>query len=287
MTLHEKWMEKLVDHYEYCDQHYPDSVWCTMMYGSQNYGLGTEESDVDTKSMLIPSLRDVVLGKPQVSLDLQLPDQSLSNVKDFRLMFKNYLKGNINFVETLYTEYYLVHPAYTDFFDELRAHRDLIAHSQPLKLLHMACGMAHQKFVAMEKRFESKIPLIEKYGYDPKQLHHLERLRIFIFTFKHTMNFQQALDSGKMHADYLLPLKLEPMPLEEARKLAAQSIAMIDEMVDRAAAQLPEAFCRKEAEEFLDDLTVRMFASAMAVQAMNRKDFRKEWYAFAKKIFVV
>lgn len=282
-----KWNEALVEHYQNADEHYPDRVWCTMMYGSQNYGLATEDSDVDTKSMIIPTLRDVILGKEMVSRDLVLPDGSLDNVKDYRAMFKNYLKGNINFVETLYTDFYLVHPAYMDFFDELRKYRDLIANCQPTKLVHMAGGMARQKFVAMEKPFESKKEVLARYGYDPKQLHHLVRLRIFIYTFKHTMNFKTALDSGKMHSSELLPLKCEPLPLSEARVLANDSMKHIEDMMDRADAQLPDRHLYDEAVQFMDDLAVRMFTTALAVEAMNGKDFRKEWLAFAKKIFVI
>lgn len=287
MTLYESWMGKLEQHYEHCEAQYPGRVWATMLYGSQNYGLANEASDVDSKTMILPTLREVVLGAEQVSRESTLPDGSITTIKDFRGMFKNYLKGNINFVETLYTEYYLVNPAYGDFMDELREHRDLIANSQPIKLLHMAAGMARQKFTAMEKPFESKLPLIEKYGYDPKQLHHLDRLRLFIRTYKYTLDFEAALNSARTYHDDLMQLKTDPLPLEEARKMRDETMAHINQMVERANHQLPAEQNRKEAEDYLDDLVVRMFSTALAVQSINHPDFRKNFYTFAKKIFVI
>jgi hypothetical protein len=37
-------------------------------------------------------------------------------------------------------------------------------------------GIALEKFHAMEHPYPSKIDIIAKYGYDPKQLHHLLRV---------------------------------------------------------------------------------------------------------------
>ena len=116
--------EHLKLHYDECVAHYgKDKVWATMLYGSQNYGLDTPDSDIDTKTLLIPSPRDVILGTKMVSTDLQISDGGLSNVKDYRAMFQNYLKGNINFVETLFTEYARVNLPLGMWFIELRRER--------------------------------------------------------------------------------------------------------------------------------------------------------------------
>lgn len=233
--------------------------WVTMLYGSQNYGLSTPDSDVDTKTMIIPRFSDVVLGRQMVSTDLQMEDGSLSNVKDFRAMFHNYLKGNINFVETLYTDYYTVNYKYEKYFKRLRQERDIIANAQPRKLVHMAAGMARQKYVALEKPFESKKEILAKFGYDPKQLHHLLRLKNFIQNYMGYRDFYSAMvsDSGNQ---FLLDVKAGMLSLNDARSMAREAMAAIEARCDHANDVLPETTWKfGEAQLFLEDLTLEMF----------------------------
>lgn len=247
-------------HYHECENKYGEgNVWVTMLYGSQNYGLDTPDSDVDTKTMLLPSVRGVVLGKPMVSTDLAMPDGALSNTKDFRAMFQNYLKGNINFVETLYTTWFTCNEKYYSFYQRLRNHRDLVANSQPRRLAHMSAGMANQKYVAFEKPFESKKEVLAKYGYDPKQLHHLARLRWFLHTYNAHMDFEFALTPPRDKFDWLYSLKVDPLPYDKAKDLKETLMAAINDEVAYADSFLPEENRRQEAQDFMDDLTVSLF----------------------------
>lgn len=247
-------------HYRECEKKYGEgNVWVTMLYGSQNYGLDTPNSDVDTKTMLLPPVRDVVLGKQMVSTDLVMPDGSLSNTKDFRAMFKNYLKGNINFIETLYTRWFAVNAKFYPFYEELRRHRDLIANSQPRRLVHMAAGMANQKYAAFERPFESKREVLAKYGYDPKQLHHLARLRVFMREYNQTTDFEWALTPPSKDFDWLLSLKTEPLVYSDAKDLKERLMEEVNAEVAYADEHLPEEYERQEAQDFMDDLAVRLF----------------------------
>ena len=248
-------------HYMECAKHYGNNnVWATMLYGSQNYGLDTPDSDIDTKTLLLPDPRDVILGTKMVSTDLQISDGGLSNVKDYRAMFQNYLKGNINFIETLYTKYARVNLDYGDLFMKLRSERDLIANCQPRKLIHMAAGMANQKYTAFEKPFESKKEVLEKYLYDPKQLHHLCRLNLFIENYCTNMDFETALSfhTVRQHI-YLYDLKTKPLPYEQAVALKERTMVEINNMVEWADAHLPEDNGYEEAKNFLDNLSVEVF----------------------------
>lgn len=263
-----EFIEKQVNmHYkQVCDKYGAANVWVTMLYGSQNYRLDTEGSDVDTKTMLIPNFKDVVLGHKMASTDMEMPDGSLSNVKDYRAMFQNYLKGNINFVETLYTRYYRVQPSYATEFSILRQNADLVANARPRKLMHMAAGMATQKFTAFERPFPSKLPVLEKYGYDPKQLHHLVRLFYFMEHYLCTMDFARCLDPenymscGTVYS--LRELKTDPLPYQEAVDLNRDTMAAINELVAKADKELPEEYHFEEASRFLDTLAVRLFEEA-------------------------
>ena len=119
---------RVKEHVELVANHYTNhAVFYCGLYGSQNYGLNTADSDVDTKCMVLPPFRDVVLGRKMVSTDLADPYGALCNVKDVRAMFDNFFKGNVNFVEVLYTDYFSVGVDYLAEAKELRDHRDMVA----------------------------------------------------------------------------------------------------------------------------------------------------------------
>ena len=178
----------------------------TMLYGSQNYDLATETSDVDTKTMVFPTLEDIVLGKKMLSVVYNMDDGSLDTCKDYRSMFENYMKGNVNFVETLYTRYYEVNPLFVPYWQALRKNRDMIANANPSRLMHQIGGMAIQKYKAMEHPFESKVEILAKYGYDPKQLHHIVRLRVFAETYLENKDFGSCLVPNDNVIEYIRSL---------------------------------------------------------------------------------
>lgn len=225
--------DKLTDHMNLTKEHFDNNFFYIGLYGSQNYGLASEQSDVDTKCIVIPTDKEVILGKKQVNCELTDPsDNSICTVKDIRSMFDNFYKGNINFTEILFTDYF----RYNLFFDteviKLRNNRELIAKRDIYNLIKMAQGMAKQKFIAFDKPFESKIPLIEKYGYDPKQLHHIVRLFYFIADILDGSTFEEALKQPKEIRDYLMQLKLDPSPYTLANQLKHHFMSEIDKMVE-------------------------------------------------------
>ena len=255
--------DKVQMHFDLASEHYgANAPWVTMLYGSQNYHLDTEESDVDTKTMLFPTLKDVVLNRKMVSTDLQAPDLSLNNVKDYRAMFQNYLKGNVNFLETLFTDHYVVtdrHRWAERVFLELRTQREMVAGYQPVRLMQMAAGMADQKYHAMEHKYESKAEVLAKYGYDPKQLHHLCRLPVFMRDFMNTGKFGTALFPEERARQYLLSLKTNPLPLKEARELKEEANEAVGRLLAQAKLELPEYNHKEETLEFLEHMAVEVF----------------------------
>lgn len=252
---------------EWCDaQPGKPTPWVTMLYGSQNYGLDTPDSDVDTKTMLLPSLKmvvgDVMEPPKRISTEIVMPDGSLDNCKDLREMFGNYLKGNINFVETLYTDHFDCVELYYPEFEELREQRDLIANAQPQKLMHMACGMARQKYAAFSKPFEGKKDVLAKYGYDPKQLHHLVRLYYFMRAYYDYVDFETALlrchpQRDKDAYKYVMTFKTMPYPLTQAEELKEEYMKKCEELCDWSA-KLPESKGYEDAKAFLNGLATRL-----------------------------
>ena len=123
----------LIRHIEEFKKQYPNlEMFVLVLQGSQNYGLDlyTDDykSDIDTKCIVIPSLEDVVMNKKSISTTHICPNNEHIDIKDIRLYFDNFKKQNINFVEILFSNYYIINPKYQDLWDELIKNRENIAH---------------------------------------------------------------------------------------------------------------------------------------------------------------
>lgn len=78
------------------------------LQGSQNYKIDDADSDVDTKCIVLPTFEDFVSNRKPVSTTHEMEDNKEHvDLKDIRLMFDCYRKQNINFVETLFTPYFI------------------------------------------------------------------------------------------------------------------------------------------------------------------------------------
>lgn len=173
--------KRLHEHCLYGLNTYNKDWFVICVQGSQNYGLADENSDLDSKMLLIPSLEDIVLNKKPISHTLEMPDnQEHIDCKDVRDYFKIFRKSNINFVEILFTDYWIVNHKYADLWLELRSHAEELARINPYAAVSCMKGMAHEKYHALCHEYPSRMAWIEKYGYDPKQLSHLCRIDKFL-----------------------------------------------------------------------------------------------------------
>lgn len=216
--------EGLNRHLEEFQKHYPDlELFCLCLQGSQNYGLDiyTNEykSDIDTKVIIIPSLEDVVMNRKPISTTHVLPNNEHLDIKDIRLYFDNFKKQNINFLEILFTNYYLVNPKYEDLWQLLVHFREEIAHYNKNAALRCMAGMSMEKRKALCHPYPSIIDKIEKYGYDGKQLHHIIRMYDFICGYAQGDSFKKCLKSY-VHNRMMMKAKLNQYSLEEAIQLA-------------------------------------------------------------------
>lgn len=225
------------------------------LYGSQNYDLDTENSDVDTKAIVLPTIHELMhYKKVSHTFDVRENEEGQCDVKHIQLMFENFMKQNINFLELLYTPYYVVADSFRDLWGQVVGGRDLIAGCNIKKMIHAAVGMGKQKYVAMEKRFESKIPLIEKYGYDPKQLASMLRLEYFCEYYLENNNFEKAIHPEGLSRDTILSVKVTPPSLAVARKMANDSMTHLQSCVERVAS-LPSKTNEEEIiKTFLDKI---------------------------------
>ena len=136
-------MEKLKLHKEEVLKYYSeDQLLGVFLYGSQNYKIDTEASDVDTKAVLIPTFKELVFDEP-VSRELHFENGEHCEVKDIREMKKMFEKQNINFLEILFTDYCWVNPIYADLWKKYFVDKaELICHTNERQAITSICEQA-------------------------------------------------------------------------------------------------------------------------------------------------
>lgn len=183
MNKDEKIMNRLFEHYNYLLSKGYDVV-CLMLQGSQNYGLDeyTEDymSDIDSKAIVLPHFRDFVYEKAPVSTVEIMENNEHIDVKDIRVMFEQFKKENISYIELLYTKYKIINPEWQELILPLFNKREEIAEININQFLRCIVGMSGNKVKALCHPYPNLIDKIEKYGFDGKQLSHCVRLFEFI-----------------------------------------------------------------------------------------------------------
>lgn len=211
--------KRVQEHYTYVEQKGYEIVFVTHQ-GSWNYGLGYEGSDVDTKAIILPSFEDIVYNREPISTTLILENNEHIDLKDIRVMFENYKKQNINYIETLFSKYIVVNGKYSDLIDNLFLKREEIARLNYNQALRCIAGMSMEKLKALQHPYPTIIDKIEKYGYDPKQLHHILRLNDFIKKYISGKSYAKCLIPD--NKEYLIDIKKGILNCEEAVKLAIE-----------------------------------------------------------------
>ena len=82
----------------------------TFLHGSQNYNLDTDESDVDTISIFVPSCNYAIIHRPENKchiMDDEMCAGEHCNIKDIRNWVNEILKSNPNAIEILFTDYFI------------------------------------------------------------------------------------------------------------------------------------------------------------------------------------
>ena len=119
------------------------------LQGSQNYELDYEGSDIDTKAIIIPSFEDFVLNRKPVSTTLILPSNEHIDLKDIRLMHECFRKQNINFLEILFTKYFVFNPEYQSLYSPMIQNREVIARYNNYAAVNCIAGMVYEKRKAL------------------------------------------------------------------------------------------------------------------------------------------
>lgn len=229
MNYHsDEWIyDKVIEHYEEALHHFDNNkIVGIFLQGSQNYGLDYEESDVDTKLIVVPTFKDIAMNKQPVSTTHFRVNDEHIDFKDIRLYMQTFRKQNLNFLEILFTPYFIINDDYRDEWNRLIKAREEIAHMNPYQAVKSMQGIAKEKYHAMCHKYPKRMHMIEEFGYDPKQLHHLLRVEEYLKNYLVGRSYEECLQPRD--SEYLIAVKKGLHTLDEAKDLADEALADID-----------------------------------------------------------
>ena len=247
-------LKRVQDHYDEALQDFDeDKIVGCFLQGSQNYGLELPDSDVDTKLIVLPTFRDIALASKPISTTHIRANDEHTDWKDIRLYMETFRKQNLNFLEILFTDYKIIHPDYEPYWDILVKNREGIARMNPYRAVKSMQGIAKEKYHAMEHRYPSKADIIDKYGYDGKQVHHLLRVDDYLGRYIAGERYADCLHPTPAKIPRMMDYKLlYKISLEEAREEAREVLAHIDSMAEEFCAEVEEkedSACRELLQE--------------------------------------
>lgn len=221
----------MLNHLYDARQHFSDDQIVFLgLQGSQNYNLDTATSDIDTKLIVVPGLNDLIFNHKAVSITFIRENNEHTDWKDLRLMFQTFRKQNLNFVEIIYSPWILVNETYYEEIKDLFEHRDLIGFYDKPKAVQTMKGIALNKYDAMEKNTPAHAKEMEKFGYSPKELHHLIRVTEFLKNYIEGYPYEYCLYPS--HSTWLKDVKMGAYSIEEARNIADKTKATLLEICD-------------------------------------------------------
>ena len=235
-----------------------DSILGIFLYGSQNYGMGKKSSDVDAKIIYVPSFEEICLKKEWKSQEIIVADSGHIDIKDIRLMREMWQKQNINFMEILFTDYFILNPKYESLFNELFVeNRDIIAHYDRKKTV---------------KSIGGQVQATLKGELTPKKIYNATRLYYFLMDYLGGKPYADCIKpTGDIH-NYLWGIKYaEEMSEFEMNAKATMLMGAFDMLMQNAEdLASPD---QKAATAALDFGVCEILRYAFAKESISKKEF--------------
>lgn len=257
-------MKRVQDHYNEALKYFPEEqiVGC-FLQGSQNYELDYEGSDVDTKLIVVPNFKDICLNKKPVSTTHVRANEEHTDWKDVRLYVECFRKQNLNFLEILFTDFYIINPMYASQWNRLQC-REQIAHMNRHRAVKSMKGIALKKYHAMEHRYPAKIDIIDKYGYDGKQVSHLIRVYDYLRRYIAGESYKDCLIPSPTLREEIMNYKmLNVYDLATARATANNYLNKVEAIADSFCAEYKD-YEDPQMRELLEDVSYNIMKIAVS-----------------------
>ena len=269
MTREERIMNGVKDHWADAQKNgqKPQFTLGIFLQGSQNYCLDYEDSDIDTKLIVLPTFKNIIHNDSPISTTFVRENDEHTDYKDVRLYVKNFMKQNINFLEVLFTNFCIVNKRFEEDWLGLRLNREKIAHYNRFRALKAMKGMTLEKYAALEHPYPAKVEVLDKYGFDPKQLHHILRLNDFISRYTQEESFADCLIPT--NPEFLIEVKKGNVyDLDRAREVAKEVVADTVKIADKFCELLPDRG-DPEVDELFDEFLCNIMKKSLSLEFNN------------------
>ena len=217
---------KTLSHYKDVLEEQGYTVLYIGLYGSQNYNLDDEQSDIDCKVIILPTLHDIIFRKT-TSKVIECENGSI-DVKDLITFYNVIKKGNFSYIEAIDTEYSIGDKYLKDLFKQIRPN------------LKSFLGAMYEKRKALTHEYPSKHEEFEKWGFDPKQYHHIIRL-------SHILQHINNSFSYMVYDDYLGKdmIEIKRNTIGYTKQFVEKDS---DEIIERSKKMIPEDYKYEEVD---------------------------------------
>lgn len=239
--------EVLFSYYQKLLKYYPEgSILGVFLYGSQNYQFSWEGSDIDAKAIYIPSKEEIALLKKPVSKEYQF-DSGHVEVKDIRLMWQMWKKQNMNFVEILFTNYYLTNKWYTDKWETILELKEQIAHYDPSYAITSAYYQAYNTL---------------RSDITGKKLANAARIALYLDNYLKGEDYKRCITLTEEQKNFYLPYKVENKLFSESDNEVVETKQHLDELFQLSN----EIKINSELQKKLDDKMAALIISFINIR---------------------
>lgn len=238
-------MKRVREHYEIAKSIFPeDLIVGVFLYGSQNYNMGDEQSDVDTKVLVVPSLADVVCARRPVAFEHHCDNGEYLCFTDIREFVYQIRKQNPNSMEPLFTKYYVLNPVFRGVWYDLWSQREDFARLNTCKAMDTMRHMANKEYHQMKKN-----------GFDCKKLATMFRIEKMMYDYEIGCKYEDVLKPDQ--ADFFLKVKRGKFvdDNEQGMRLAEDSYEAINRCADRYLKYVPDVYNEEVSEKLMKTLT--------------------------------
>lgn len=187
------------------------------LYGSQNYNVDDEKSDIDAKAIILPNLHDIIF-RTVTSKTIECENDTI-DVKDLITFYDVIKKGNFSYIESIDTEYSIGDKYIKDLFKQFRPNFKSII------------GAMYEKRKALTHEYPSKLEEFKQFGCDPKQFHHIVRLYDLLNHNIEKNDTKSYLKYSLKEREYMINLK---------RQMNGQSVKDLEQESDILVASAHE-----------------------------------------------
>lgn len=196
----------------------------TGLVGSQNYGLSTEKSDVDSISVIVPSFKNLILPRERTSKTISMDRGEFAQIKDFRDYCHLITKGSMNIFEALFSPYIDISEEFFSYYEKLVNMREDIAYANPIAVVNSYNG---QIVSDLRHAFNE----VTDY-FNSKKIADAERLLIQLISYVEGMPFEEILDVSD-YRDFVLEIKAGEYDFNQAIRYRDSIIAESDKAMAR------------------------------------------------------